>query len=135
MNFGTIASFLGVSSLISILINFIFGHIEKKKMLRFEKITQEKQSRYMATLSFMLVVLDIKNIDHVGILNETKEAIRNLNTNEIIQYFKDQLEVCYSYSHLYAADTVLSATKEFVDNPSKRNFEKTALAMRKDLWK
>ncbi|MFH1512653.1 MAG: hypothetical protein ABIG45_04825, partial [Bacillota bacterium] len=117
MDFGTIASIVGLSSLISILVNLIFGHIEKKKMLRFEKITQEKQNRYMAMLSFMLIVLDIKNQAHVGLQNSTKEAISNLNPIDIVQYFRDELEAHYSYSHLYAADTVLSATKEFIDNP------------------
>ena len=42
MNFETIASIVGLSSVISVCINIIFGFVEKKRMIKFEKSTQEK---------------------------------------------------------------------------------------------
>ena len=36
---------------------------------------------------------------------------------------------------LYAPDSVLLSIKKFIVNPNNDNFMKTAIEMRKDLWK
>ena len=65
MSFETLASIVGLSSIISVCINIIFGFVEKKKMLKFEISTHEKEHGYRSTLVFMLVILDKRNIRHI----------------------------------------------------------------------
>ena len=35
---------------------------------------------------------------------------------------------------LFASNEVLSTMREFIKEPSQRNYQDTAIAMRKDLW-
>ena len=134
MNFETIASIVGLSSVISVCINIIFGFVEKKRMIKFEKSTQEKEYRYRATLAFMLIVLDHKNLYHVELTGVKAEFIKDLSADETRKFFLDELKAHFAFSHLYAADDVLQKMKEFIDHPTDENYQNTAQAMRKDLW-
>ena len=42
MNWLEFCSVIGVSTILATIINFIFGYFEKRKMLRFGRIIQEK---------------------------------------------------------------------------------------------
>ena len=135
MNWLEFCSVIGVSTILATIINFIFGYFEKRKMLRFEKVTQEKEHRYQSTLAFMLIVLDVLNIAHVDVSGTKLKAIEKMTDKEIMIFFKKELKAHYSFSYLYASDDVLKCLKHFIDDPTSDNYQKTAIAMRNDLWK
>lgn len=134
MNFETIASIVGLSSVISVCINIIFEFIGKKRMIKFEKSIQEKEHRYRSTLAFMLIVLDYNNLYHVDLSGVTAEFIKDLSVDETRNFFLDEVKAHFAFSHLYAADDVLRKMKAFIDHPTDENYQKTAQSMRKDLW-
>ena len=134
MDFKSIASVVGLSSVISILANVIMGYIEKKKMIKFQKRTEEKEHRYQCILAFMLVILDSNNINHVDLSGSKSQIIKNMSEEEVKQFFIDEVKAHYVFSHLYASDGVLLKFKEFLNAPSEENYQNVARAMRKDLW-
>ena len=135
MNWLEFCSVIGVSTILATIINIIFSYFEKRKMFRFEKIIQEKEHRYQATMAFMLIVLDAKNITHIDISDIKMKTIEKMTDKDIVLFFKEKLKAHYSFSHLYASDDVLKCLKIFIDNPTSENYQKTAMAMRNDLWK
>lgn len=134
MNWIEFCSVIGVSAILSSIINIIFGYFEKKNMLKFESISQEKAHRYQATLAFMLIVLDTNNISHVDISGVKNEAVRKMNKEEIKAFFLEEVKAHYCFSHLYASNDVLESLKLFIDNPTTDSYQRTALYMRKDVW-
>lgn len=134
MDFQTISSVVGLSSLISILSNVIFGYIEKKRMIKFQKRTEEKERRYQFILAYMLVVLDSNNFIHVDLSGAQGEIVKNMTPEERNQFFFDEIKAYYVFSHLYASDEVLFRFKNFLDAPSEENYQNVAKSMRKDLW-
>lgn len=134
MDFKTIASIMGLSSLISVFFNIIFGHFEKKRMMMFEKNMIEKESRYTATLAYMLVALDADNIHFVELSQPLLGQVVNKNKTDVEQFFLEELRARYVFSHLYASDNVLKAMDGFMQNPTEKNYKAAAVAMRKDLW-
>lgn len=52
------------------------------------------------------------------------------SAKDIIEYLKAE----YHEMMLYASPEVVLSVKSFIETPSYKNFLKTILAMRKDLW-
>ncbi len=86
MNWLEFCSVIGVSTILATIINIIFSYFEKRKMFRFEKIIQEKEHRYQATLAFMLIVLDAKNITHVDISDIKMKTIEKMIDKDIVLF-------------------------------------------------
>lgn len=135
MDIQTIASIVGLSSIISVIVSSLFNYIEKRKIMTFEKITQEKERRYQALLAYMLVALDGKNINHIELPPDRLEFLKNMTNEERQKFFQEEVKIYFSFSHLYASDQVLSCLNEFVNSPTWEHYQNTASAMRKDLWK
>lgn len=135
MDIQTIASIVGLSSIISVIVSSLLNYIEKRKIMTLEKITQEKEHRYQALLAYMIVALDSENIDHIQMPPDRLELVKNMSKEERQKFFQDEVKIYFSFSHLYASDQVLSCLNEFVNSPTWEHYQNTASAMRKDLWK
>lgn len=122
---------IGVSTIVSIAVSFIFDTIKYRNNLKYEKLFAEKQSRYRSILVFMSIVMDVENYKHV----DTKLTTSEVDEESIIEYYKNELELDLKYSVLYADKKVINCLAEFIEMPTKENYEKTAMEMRKDLWK
>ena len=81
----------------------------------------------------MRMVMKPENIRH---FNTTDPTVPSLTKPEDIKKFaKDRLVEFYYSAIFFCPDYVLSAMKEFIKNPNEENLMKTAITMRKDLWK
>lgn len=87
---------IGITSIISVIVSYIFDLMKNRHYLKFEKITSEKESRYRSILVFMMVVLDEDNLRHVS--TEYKP-----NSNQDVKaYYLDELRIHLKFSRLYA---------------------------------
>ena len=134
MDIESLMSIVGLSSLISLIVNAIISYIMKKKMIKFTRRTEEIQSRYHDILANMLVVLDVKNLIHVDLSHKRIQILDSMSTDEIHKHFYDQVNASLVFAHVYASDSVLEKLQDFITNPTKKKYKETAKAMRKDLW-
>lgn len=130
MNFEEIVKIFGISSVISIIVTYIFDFLKNKQKFRFEKLTLEKENRYRSILIFMQVVLDPENQQHV----ETAFTCPNNDSSSIKKYFIKELSLNLDFCYLFASKNVIKQLEEFIQEPNPDNFKKVALAMRADLW-
>jgi hypothetical protein len=66
---------------------------------------------------------------------EDKRVYELKGKDEIRDFARTRLVEFYYNSLLYSSDRVLVHMKDFIRNPTETAFMKTALAMRKELWK
>jgi hypothetical protein len=122
---------LGISGLIGIYLQ----HLWTQKREIESKIQSLNVKHYELTLVFMRIVLDPKKIDHFNVAREDPVISRLTNAHEIGYFARNRLIEFYYTSVLFYSDEVLNAIKEFLQNATEDTFMKTAVAMRKDLWK
>ncbi|MDP3765935.1 MAG: hypothetical protein Q8R04_05465 [Nanoarchaeota archaeon] len=132
MNIETIISVLGLLGIGGIIGSYL-QHLWNQKRETESKIQNINEKGYRSTLIFMRCVLKPENLNqfHIEDQNMTKLKSRE----EIREYAKAKLMEFYYADVLYAPDDVLIKIRQFMKNPSEINFVKTAIAMRKDLWK
>ena len=126
-----ILSVIGVSTVVSIVVSFIFDTIKYRNNLKYEKLFDVKRSSYTSILVFMSIVMDVDNYKHVT----TKLTTSETDEESIIEYYKKELELNLKSSVLYADKKVIHCLSEFIEMPTEENYEKTAMEMRNDLWK
>jgi hypothetical protein len=127
----SVLSSLGISGLIGIYLQ----HLWTQKRETESKIQSLNVKHYESTLVFMRIVLDPKKIDHFNVAREDPLLSKITNTNEIRYFARNRLIEFYYGAVLFYSDEVLNAIKEFLQDATEDNFMKTAIAMRKDLWK
>lgn len=135
MDFSTIASVIGLSSIVSIVFSIILGHFDKRQMIRFETLTHEKMNIYSSMLTYMVIVIEPEKLEVLSMGHELAKKVENKSKDEIIKLFLKEIEAKYTHSHLYASDSVLKAVDKFITAPNYINYKSAAFAMRKDLWK
>ena len=116
-----IISLLGVGGIIGGYISF---RLNKTKELEFKQ-GELKERRYKSCLLYMDVFFEPKNIKY---LSSRQTDIDN--AQDVIEYLKAE----YHEMLLYASKEVILTVKNFIEEPTRKNFLKTILAMRKDLW-
>jgi hypothetical protein len=125
----SILGLLGVGGIIGSYLQYLWNQKRDTEL----KIQALNENKYRSTLIFMRCVLKPTNIQQFIIEDpyfpkeESEEIIKN--------YSLKKLTETYYNSILYASDDVLISEKEFLRQPSESTFFKTAIAMRKDLWK
>jgi hypothetical protein len=86
-----------------------------------------KETRYKCIIILMLSLLDFdknKQMLHM-------HGRQYIKSKEDLEY---ELQLEWNNMILYASKEVLQVMHSFIQNPSQDLFNKTALAMRKDLW-
>lgn len=121
----------GVSSFIGIYLQHMWTQ-KRETELRIQSLNVK---HYESTLVFMRIVLDPKKIDHFTVAREDPVISKLTNAHEIGYFARQRLNEFYYSSVLFYSDDVLKAIKEFLQDTSEETFMKTAVAMRKDLWK
>ncbi len=121
-------STIGIASIISLTISFLFDMIKGRYSLRFERITLEKESRYRSILVFMSVILDESNLKHIS--SEFKPS----KETDIVSYYIEEVRLHVMFSRLYASAGVIKSIETFLDKPNESNFLIVANEMRTDLW-
>lgn len=139
MDFITIASIIGLSTIVSAVITFILDNFKKRNDIRFSKVFEEKYRRYNHILAIMLNILDPNNMDTVTNGNEDRGRIKEkLAQNGIeavkLEFIRDYKSYI-NYYYLFANKKVMVALNIFYTDPSEMNYIKAAQEMRKDLWK
>ena len=127
----SILTSFGVSGFIGIYLQ----HLWTQKRETESRIQRINAKHYESTLVFMRIVLDPKKIDHFNVATEDHLMSTLTNANDVRYYARQRLNEFYYGSVLSYSDDVLKAIKEFLHNATQETFMKTAIAMRKDLWK
>ncbi|MCH8306265.1 MAG: hypothetical protein IIB94_14215 [Candidatus Marinimicrobia bacterium] len=112
---------LGIGSIIGGFVTFI---LNKQKEIEFRKLEQ-KEIRYKSCLLFMDVFFKPENIRY---LSSRQPDINN--AEDVLEYLKAE----YHEMLLYASKGVILSVKNFIIEPTRENFLKSILSMRKDLW-
>lgn len=112
---------LGIGGIVGGYITFL---LDKKKELEFRRLEQ-KEKRYKSCLLYMDVFFEPKNIKY---LSSRQPDIDN--AQDVIEYLKAE----YHEMLVYASKDVILSVKAFIENPNRKNFLKTVLSMRQDLW-
>lgn len=99
--------------------------LEKKNQININ-LNKIMEDKYKSLLIFMSCSLDIKKKRYFTL----NEQIPNKTSED----YMNQIKEYYYHSLLYSPDSVIKALKNFILNPCKENFIKTAIEMRKDLW-
>ena len=109
----------------SIVIAFVKNKLEKSKIhqLKYKELMEEK---YRYILIIMACILDYTN-RNIFSVNEQTPA----KSSE--EYFF-MLKGYYYHGLLYSSDEIIVAIKTFIENPCLKNYVKTAVVMRRDLW-
>lgn len=131
MDIQTIISTFGLLGIGGIMGSY-FQYLLNKKETEL-KIQQINENRYRSTLVYMRCLIEPKSLPHFQL--EDKHIYELKDTNKIKQYAKEKITEYYYNGFLYASDSVLTNIKQFLKNSSTKNFTKTAVSMRKDLWK
>lgn len=117
----SVLTLLGIGGIIGGYITFL---LNKKKELEFKQLEQ-KEKRYKSCLLYMDVYFEPKNIKY---LSSRQPDIDN--AQDVIEYLKAE----YHEMLLYASKDVIMSVKAFINDPTRENFLKTVLSMRRDLW-
>jgi hypothetical protein len=97
------------------------------------KIQNENRGHYESWLVWMRIVMKPEGLAHFKTSDPTISTLKD--KDDIRKFAKDRLAEFYYSSLLYSPDYVVKAMREFLNDPNEANFMKTAIAMRKDLWK
>lgn len=116
----SVLTLLGLGSVIGA---YVTSLLDKKKELEF-KLLEQKERRYKSCLLYMNTFFEPKNIKY---LSNRQPDIDN--AHDVIEYLKME----YYEMMLYASKEVILFVKIFIESPSRENFLKTILYMRKDL--
>jgi hypothetical protein len=111
---------LGVGGITGGYVTYLF---DKKKEREF-KVLEQKEKRYKSCLLYMDAFFQPKNIKY---LSSRQPDIDN--AQDIIAY----LNMEYHEMMLYASKDVILSVKIFIEKPTRENFLKTILTMRRDL--
>jgi hypothetical protein len=111
---------LGVGGITGGYVTYLF---DKKKEREF-KVLEQKEKRYKSCLLYMDAFFQPKNIKY---LSSRQPDIDN--SQDIIAY----LNMEYHEMMLYASKDVILSVKIFIEKPTRENFLKTILTMRRDL--
>ena len=122
---------LGISGLIGIYLQQFWTQKRETE----SKIQGLNVKHYESTLVFMRIVLDPEKVDHFNVAREDPVISKLTNAHEIGHFARQRLNEFYYGSVLFYSDEVMNALKEFLQNSTEEAFMKTAIAMRKDLWK
>ena len=113
----SILGLIGISGIITALLN-------KKKDIEFRKL-ENKEKRYKSALLYMDVYFAPENIKYLS--NRLPDIH---GQKDVLEYLKAE----FREMALYASREVILAIKVFIEKPSRENFGKAVLVMRKDLW-
>lgn len=127
-----ILNIVGVSALISIIVTFVFDLIRHKANIKFENLFSQKMERYRSILVFMSVVVNVENYKHI---QTDYRPYDDRDNEKIINYYKNEIILHRSFCVLFADEKVIKCLNDFIEAPSQNTFDKTAMAMRYDLWK
>ena len=86
---------------------------------------EQKEKRYKSCLLYMDAFFEPKNIKY---LSSRQPDIDN--AQDVIEYLKME----YHEMMLYASKEVVWSVRMFIENPTRENFLRTILNMRRDLW-
>lgn len=119
-----------ISTIISFGLGTLLGTYLKIRWERTNTAQLQKQEyktgRYKAVIGLMYALLDFDKRN--GLM---KPFGRNFNTaDDLIEELKTE----WNNMLLYADDEVLKTFQFFIKTPNGEGFQKTVLAMRKDLW-
>ena len=118
---GLFSGFIG-----GLIVAIIKYFLDKKREIQI-RLNQLMEEKYRSLLIFMACALDINKRRYFTL----NEQIPNRTTQDYINQIKEY----YYHSILYSPDEVLLSIKNFIQEPSKENYIKTAVEMRKDLWR
>ena len=132
MNIETIISVFGLLGIGGVVGSYL-QHLWNQKRETDLRIQNLNENRYRSTLVFMRCVLKPENVNQFHMEDPNIQHLKNKES--IKKYALTKLTEYYYNSILYASDDVLIKIRQFIKNPSEINFVKTAIAMRRDLWK
>ncbi len=102
----------------------ITAFLTKAKEIEFQKLEQ-KQKRYKSMLLYMDVYFKPSNIKYLSSRQPDIDT-----ADDVMEYLRAEFHEML----LYASKDVIISAREFIASPTRDNFFKVVLAMRRDLW-
>jgi len=99
------------------------------------RLQSENRRHYESNLVWMRIILKPEMVENFNVAKLDPLLSKQRNPSEIKKLAENRLVEFYYSSILFSPDYVLTTMKEFIKNPTEANFMKSAIAMRKDLWK
>jgi len=134
MELETIVSVLGLLGIGGIIGGYI-QHILSQRRETELRIQSENRGHYESNLVFMRIILKPEMVKNFNVARIDPLLSKTKNVSEIKRLAENRLTEFYYASILFSPDYVLTAMKEFIKNPNENTFMKSAITMRKDLWK
>ena len=131
MDIQTIISVMGLIGLGGIVGSYFQNLFNKKREIDLE-IRQINEEGYRSTLVWMRVFLKTENLHHFKMDDQKIYSMKN--NKEKKDYAKEKVREYFHNLFLSASNGVLKSINLFLQNSNIKNFHRTALAMRKDLW-
>lgn len=119
-NIISVLTLLGLGGLIGGYVTYL---LDRKKERDF-KVLEQKERRYRSCLLYMDAYFEPENIKYLSSRQPDIDEAK-----DIIAYLKME----YHEMILYASKSVILSVKFFIEHPTRDNFLKTILVMRKDL--
>jgi len=110
-------------------------HLWNQKQETESRIQSDNRGHYESNLVWMRIVIKPEMVENFNVARLDPLLSKQKNPSEIRKLAENRLTEFYYSSMLFSPDYVLTAMKEFIKNPTEANFMKSAIAMRKDLWK
>lgn len=111
---------------------FINNYLSQKRETEL-RMQQDNRGHYESWMVYMRLLMRPDRLSHFNIHDPTVPTLTKID--DIRNHAKDKLTEFYYTAVFFCPDFVLSAIKEFLEKPNEENLMKTAIAMRKDLWK
>ena len=126
----SVLSSLGISGIVGIYLQYLWTQRGKTESL----IQAENRKTYESTIVWMRIFLNPEKVKHYNVC-KIDPTLLGLTEKELKEHARNLLVSFYIESVLFYPDCVLMAIKDFLNNPREENLMKTAVAMKKDLWK
>jgi len=127
----TVLTSLGIGGFIGSYLQHLWSQKGKTEL----RIQRENRGHYESNLVWMRIILKPEMVENFNVARLDPLLSKQRNPSEIKKLAENRLVEFYYSSVLFSPDYVLTAMKEFIKNPTEANFMKSAIAMRKDLWK
>ena len=125
MNYSQIIIGLAGGVIGGVVVAILQHFLDKRKEIDLE-LNKIMENKYRSLLVFMACALDIKKRRYFNLDEQTPNKTQKDYLIQISEY--------YYHGVLYSPDKVMIALKKFILKPNKKNYLKTAIEMRKDLW-
>lgn len=122
---------IGIPAIIALVVSLICEIVKSRVNMTYEKLFLQKQEQYNSIITFMSVVVDVKNYAHIN----SRFRPNSDKPDEIKKYYKEEIKIQRNYCVLFSNKEVIKAIDSFLVDPSVESENIVIEAMKNDLWR